>query len=129
MLRDPEPLRRRATPAARTPCTGLLSCTASSQERVCAREPGPNSMAPHRPRGNDMDNIAVVRAVEAAWEADKLDELDQYFAADFDNASGIPNLPKGLEGAKMAHGMSRQFLDDRTVAIEDIFGGGDKVCA
>ena len=75
-----------------------------------------------------MDNVEVIRTVEGLWEADKLDELDQYFASDFDNASAVPMLPKGLEGAKMAHGMSRQFLDERKVTIEDIFGSDDKVC-
>jgi len=74
-----------------------------------------------------MDNVDVVRTVEELWAANKTDELDQYFSPDFDNPSGVPMLPRGLEGAKMAHGMTVQFLPDRQVEILDIFGGGDKV--
>jgi predicted ester cyclase len=75
-----------------------------------------------------MDNVDVVRKVEELWNAHKVDDLDPYFAPDFDNASGIPMLPRGLEGAKMAHAMTKQFLPDRNVEILDIFGAGDKVC-
>src|SRR5215831_9400384 len=74
-----------------------------------------------------MDNVDVVRTVEGLWAANKTDELDQYFAPDFDNPSGVPMLPRGLAGAKMAHGMTVEFLPDRTVEILDIFGAGDKV--
>lgn len=76
-----------------------------------------------------MDNLEIVRRVEELWNANKVDELDQYFAADFNNESGVPMLPRGLDGAKMAHGMTVEFLPDREVEIVDIFGAGDKVCA
>jgi predicted ester cyclase len=74
-----------------------------------------------------MDNVEVVRTVEDLWNKNKTDELDQYFAPDFNNESGIPMLPRGLAGAKMAHGMTTEFLPDRNVEILDIFGAGDKV--
>jgi len=74
-----------------------------------------------------MDNIEVVRTVEDLWNTGKVDELDQYFAEDFNNESAVPMLPKGLEGAKIAHSMTTQFLPDRNVEIVDIFGDGDKV--
>ena len=74
-----------------------------------------------------MDNIDVVRKVEEAWDTGKTDELDQYFAPDFNNESAVPMLPKGLEGAKIAHQMTAEFMPDRKVDIVDIFGTGDKV--
>ena len=74
-----------------------------------------------------MDNIEVVRTVEELWDAGKTDELDQYFAPDFNNESGVPMLPKGLEGSKIAHQMTAEFMPDRKVEIVDIVGAGDKV--
>lgn len=70
----------------------------------------------------------TVRAIEQAWDAGRLDELDGHFAPGFDNsASGTPGLPPGLEGAKMAHqGVMRSF-PDRTVEILDVIEGGDRV--
>jgi len=74
------------------------------------------------------ENKATVRAVEEAWDSQDLDALDQYFADDFDNSlSGMPGLPGGLAGAKMAHQGVMQAFPDRKVAIEDIFGEGDEV--
>ncbi len=74
------------------------------------------------------ENKATVRAVEEAWDSQDLDALDQYFADDFDNSeSGMPGLPGGLAGAKMAHQGVMQAFPDRKVAIEDILGEGDTV--
>jgi len=74
------------------------------------------------------DNKATVRAVEEAWDSQDVDALDQYFADDFDNSqSGMPGLPGGLAGAKMAHQGVMQAFPDRKVVIEDIFGEGEEV--
>jgi len=74
------------------------------------------------------DNKAVVRSVEEAWDNQDLDSLDQYFAPEFDNsASGVPELPGGLAGAKMAHGGAMQSFPDRKVHIEELLADGDKV--
>ena len=74
------------------------------------------------------ENKTTVRAVEEAWDSGDLDALDQYFADDFDNSqSGMPGLPGGLAGAKMAHGGVMQAFPDRKIEIEDIFGEGDEV--
>ena len=74
------------------------------------------------------DNKAVVRSVEEAWDNQDLDSLDQYFAPEFDNsASGVPGLPGGLAGAKMAHGGAMQSFPDRKVHIEELLADGDKV--
>jgi ketosteroid isomerase-like protein len=51
-----------------------------------------------------QDNAGTVRAIEEAWDRGELDQLDEHFAANFDNSrSGTPGLPGGLKGAKMAH--------------------------
>jgi predicted ester cyclase len=73
-------------------------------------------------------NADTVRAIEEAWDGGRLDELDQYFAPEFDNAaSGTPGLPPGLEGAKMAHQGVMQSFPDRKLEILDIVDGGDRV--
>ena len=75
-----------------------------------------------------QDNATVVRAVEDAWDQNRLEDLDQYFAEDFDNsASGTPGLPAGLAGAKMAHQGVMQSFPDRTVEILNIVSEGDLV--
>jgi predicted ester cyclase len=75
-----------------------------------------------------MTNADTVRAIEQAWDAGRLDELDAYFAPSFDNAqSATPGLPAGLEGAKIAHqGVMRSF-PDRKLEILDVVDGGDTV--
>ena len=73
-------------------------------------------------------NAAVVRSIEEAWDGNKLDELDQYFAPGFDNSqSGLPGLPPGLEGAKMAHQGTMRAFPDRAVDILDVLEDGDEV--
>jgi ketosteroid isomerase-like protein len=72
-------------------------------------------------------NKDVVRRIEAAWKSGQTDDLDQYFAADFVARSNVPGMPAGLEGAKRAHAMTRQFLTDRRSEIVDLVAEGDKV--
>ncbi len=75
-----------------------------------------------------QDNASVVRAIEEAWDQNRLDDLDQYFAEDFDNsASGTPGLPPGLAGSKMAHQGVMGSFPDRTVEILNIVAQGDLV--
>jgi len=75
-----------------------------------------------------QDNATTVRSIEDAWDAGKLDELDQYFAEDFDNSqSGVQGLPKGLAGSKMAHQGTMQSFPDRKVEILDLIAEGDRV--
>jgi predicted ester cyclase len=74
------------------------------------------------------DNTQVVRSIEEAWDRNDLDALDQYFAADFDNAqSGTPGLPPGLAGSKMSHQGVMAAFPDRRVTILDLVGDGDTV--
>ena len=48
-------------------------------------------------------NKAVVRRVEALWQADALDALDEHFAPDVVSHAEVPLLPPGLAGWKLAH--------------------------
>ena len=74
------------------------------------------------------ENKEVVRKVEEAWDTGKLDALDTLFDPKFNNAqSGVPQLPVGLEGAKMAHRMAMSSFPDRTIQVQDIIAEGDKV--
>lgn len=74
------------------------------------------------------DNAAVVRAIEEAWDGGRLDDLDQYFAEDFDNSrSATPGLPAGLARSKMAHQGVMQSFPDRKVEILDVAAQDDKV--
>ena len=72
-------------------------------------------------------NKEIVRKIEDAWNRNATDELDQYFAPDFNAHSNVPGMPPGLQGAKMAHGMVSQFLADRKSEIQEVLADGDKV--
>ena len=72
-------------------------------------------------------NKRVVRSIEEAWDANKLDDLDRYFSPDFAQHSGVPGMPPGLGSAKMAHQMVMQAFPDRKMEIVDILAEGDKV--
>ena len=73
-------------------------------------------------------NTDTVRAIEEAWDQGRLQDLDQYFAAGFDNAqSGTPGVPAGLEGSKMAHQGVMQSYPDRKVEILALVDAGDRV--
>ena len=74
-----------------------------------------------------MSNKDTVRKIEDAWSRSATDELDQYFAPDFQAHSNVPGMPPGLQGAKMAHGMVTQFLTDRKTEILSLVEEGDKV--
>ena len=73
------------------------------------------------------DNKRVVRAIEEAWDSGKLDELEQYFAPNFQDHSALPGMPSDHETRKMIHGMSIGAMPDRKVEIQDIIAEGDKV--
>ena len=73
-------------------------------------------------------NADVVRAIETAWDENRLDDLDRYFAPGFENAqSATPGVPAGLAGSKMAHQGVMQSFPDRKVEILDVVEGGDRV--
>ncbi|MDQ6900703.1 MAG: ester cyclase [Actinomycetota bacterium] len=72
-------------------------------------------------------NKELVRKIQAAWNENATDDLDQYFAADFVAHSNVPGMPPGLPGGKAAHGMVSQFLLDRKVETLEMIAEGDKV--
>ncbi len=73
-------------------------------------------------------NVSVVHAIEAAWDENRLDTLDQHFAPSFNNAqSGTPGLPGGLAGSKLSHGGAMAAFPDRRVQIIDTVAQGDRV--
>lgn len=73
------------------------------------------------------ENVEVVHAIEKAWDENKLDDLDQYFAADFLSHSVPPGMPGTLDTFKMLHQMSMGAMPDRKVEILDTIDGGDKI--
>lgn len=72
-------------------------------------------------------NKETLRKVQEAWNQNRLDDLDQYFAPDFKANSNDPNGAPGLAGAKASHGMMNQTFSERRVQILDLLEDGDKV--
>ena len=77
-----------------------------------------------------MDNVDVVRRIEAAWRDHDLDALDALIDENYTpHTPGSSFLPPGLAGAKEGHEGSMQSFPDRQNEILDIFGAGDRVVA
>jgi predicted ester cyclase len=74
-------------------------------------------------------NKETVRRVQDAWNENRLDDLDQYFSADFKANSNDPSGAPGLAGAKTAHAAMNQRMSDRKVQILELIEEGDKVVA
>ena len=72
-------------------------------------------------------NKDTVRKVQDAWNKNRLDDLDQYFASDFKANAIDPSGPPGLAGAKTAHAAMNQRMSDRNVQILEMIEEGDKV--
>ena len=72
-------------------------------------------------------NKETVRKVQEAWNKNRLDDLDQYFAPDFKANAVDPSGPPGLAGAKTAHAAMNQRMSDRNVQILEMIEEGDKV--
>lgn len=77
--------------------------------------------------GDEQKNKDVVRKIEGAWNKHDVAALDQYFDASFNNHAGIPGLPGGLQGAKMAHAGAMKSFPDRSVEMLSLIGEGDLV--
>jgi predicted ester cyclase len=74
------------------------------------------------------DNKELVRRMEEAWARNDMAAIDGFFSQGYDNsATGVPGLPPGIEGAKMAHQGAMQSFPDRKTIIEDVIAEGDKV--
>ena len=74
-------------------------------------------------------NKDTVRKVQEAWNKNRLDDLDQYFAPDFKANSNDPSGTPDLAGAKTAHGVMNRLMSDRKVQILELIEEGDKVLA
>jgi C-1 hydroxylase len=73
-------------------------------------------------------NKLIVRKIQDAWNQGKLDELDQYFAPEFDDRqSALAGIPPGLAGAKLAYQGGIKSFPDRHAEIVDMVAEGDKV--
>src|SRR6266850_751918 len=72
-------------------------------------------------------NKATLRKVQEAWNKNRLDDLDQYFAPDFKANSNDPSGAPGLAGAKTAHAAMNRRMSDRNVQILEVIEEGDKV--
>jgi predicted ester cyclase len=72
-------------------------------------------------------NKETVRKVQDAWNENRLDDLDQYFASDFNANSNMRNTAPGLAGAKESHRMNSRIFSDRKVQILDLIEEGDMV--
>ncbi len=73
-------------------------------------------------------NKALVRQIEEHWDKQRVNDLDQHFAPDFDNKqNALPGVPSGLAGAKMVHHGNMKSFPDRKVEILDMLAEGDKV--
>jgi len=73
------------------------------------------------------ENKAVVRTLEEAWDAGKLDEVDRLVAPDFNSHAALPGMPQNHEVRTMIHSMSMGAMPDRKVEIQDMIAEGDKV--
>ena len=73
------------------------------------------------------ENKAVIRALEEAWDAGKLDEVDRLVAPDFNSHAALPGMPQNQEVRTMIHTMSMGAMPDRKVEIQDMIAEGDKV--
>ncbi len=63
----------------------------------------------------------------AARNANNLAALDDIVTADIISHNGLPGLPPGLEGGKMAHMAFATAFPDSQVTTEDLVAEGDKV--
>jgi predicted ester cyclase len=73
------------------------------------------------------DNKAIVRRYRQAHSANNLSALDDIVAANIVSHAGLPGLPAGLEGGKMAHKVFSAAFPDGVTTTEDLIAEGDKV--
>lgn len=75
-----------------------------------------------------MDNVDVVRRIEAAYNAQDYDALGGLIASDVvKHTPGAGDLPPGIEGCIAADQGSWQAFPDKSTEIAEIFGEGDRV--
>ena len=72
-------------------------------------------------------NKALVRRYRDIHNSNNLAALDEIVAADIISHNGLPGLPPGLEGGKMAHMVFVAAFPDGHVTTEDLVAEEDKV--
>jgi predicted ester cyclase len=77
-----------------------------------------------------VDNVEVVRKLEAAYGSQDYDTVRELLAPDVKtNTPGSEMMPSGVEGCVAADQAGRMSYPDKRTEILDIFGEGDKVVA
>jgi predicted ester cyclase len=72
-------------------------------------------------------NKALVRRYREIHNSGHLDALHEIVAQDIVSHNGLPGLPPGLEGGKMAHQFFSAAFPDTQVTTDDLIVEGDKV--
>jgi len=73
------------------------------------------------------ENKALIRRYREAHNTNNLAALDEIVAANIISHNGLPGLPPGLEGGKMAHMVFSAAFPDGHATTEDLIAEGDKV--
>lgn len=77
-----------------------------------------------------MDNVEVVRKLEAAYGSQDYDTVRELLASDVvTHTPGAEMMPAGVEGCVAADQGGRMSYPDKKTEILDVFGEGDKVVA
>lgn len=72
-------------------------------------------------------NKALIRRYREAHNTNNLALLDEIVAADIKSHNGMPGLPPGLQGGKMAHRTFLGAFPNGHVTTEDLIAEGEKV--
>jgi predicted ester cyclase len=73
------------------------------------------------------ENKAIVRRYRAAHNANDLAALDAIVAQNIISHNGLPGLPPGLAGGKLAHQAFLAGFPDAQSETQDLFGEEDRV--
>lgn len=73
------------------------------------------------------ENKAIVRRYREIHNSNNLAALDEIVDANIISHNGLPGLPPGLEGGKMAHMVFVSAFPDSRVTTDDLVAEGDKV--
>jgi steroid delta-isomerase-like uncharacterized protein len=72
-------------------------------------------------------NKALIRRYREIHNSGNLDALREIVAENLISHNGLPGLPPGLEGGKMAHQFFHNAFPDTQVTTDDLIAEGDKV--
>jgi steroid delta-isomerase-like uncharacterized protein len=72
-------------------------------------------------------NKAIIRRYRQAHNQNDMATLDEIVAADIISHNGLPGLPAGREGGKIAHQGSLAAFPDGKTTSDDLIAEGDKV--